>query len=94
VVFRWMSELTHVSIMQVISRLKTVGSATVARVLALDVRRMCAAIRASLETHVRRWVPALYVRRMCAAIRASLETHVRRWVLVSCTKCVQPSELL
>ena len=39
---------------QVIGRLKAMGSASEARALALDVRRMCAAIRASLETHVRR----------------------------------------
>ena len=39
---------------QVICRLKGMQSAPEARALALDVRRMCAAIRASLETHVRR----------------------------------------
>ncbi|GAX84312.1 hypothetical protein CEUSTIGMA_g11734.t1 [Chlamydomonas eustigma] len=46
-------EQLFIDLDQVINRLKTVGSADDARVLALDVRRMCAAIRASLETHVR-----------------------------------------
>ena len=39
---------------KVISQLKTLKTSAEARALSMDVRRMCAAIRASLETHVRR----------------------------------------
>ncbi|KAF8062684.1 zinc finger protein BRUTUS-like [Scenedesmus sp. PABB004] len=46
-------EQLFVDLERVIGRLKASGSAGEARELALTLRRMCAAVRASLETHVR-----------------------------------------